>query len=50
MDYHSLLQGIFPTLGWDPRLLHWQADALPLSHLGSPELVFVLETSSVGQS
>ena len=50
MDYHSLLQGIFPTLGLDPRLLHWQADALPLSHLGSPELVFVLETSSEGQS
>ena len=35
---HSLLQGIFPTQGsnlhlW--HLLHWQADSLPLSHLGS---------------
>ena len=33
---HFLLQGIFPTLGWNPRLLHWQTDSLPLSHLGSP--------------
>ena len=36
---HFLLQGILPTQGsslcllW---LLHWQADSLPLSHLGSP--------------
>ena len=27
---HVLLQGIFPTQGSDPRLLHWQADSLPL--------------------
>ena len=32
---HFLLQGIFPTQGSNPRLLHWQADSLPLSHLGS---------------
>ena len=35
---HSLLQGIFPTQGSNLRLwhlLHWQADSLPLSHLGS---------------
>ena len=31
---HSLLQGIFLTQGSNPRLLHWQADSLPLS----PEL------------
>ena len=34
-----LLQGIFPTQGLNPHLLcllHWQADSLPLSHLGSP--------------
>ena len=34
-----LLQGIFLTQGSNPRilhLLHWQADSLPLSHLGSP--------------
>ena len=33
---HFLLQGIFPTQGSNPRLLHWQADSLPLSHLGMP--------------
>ena len=35
---HSLLQGIFPTQGSNPCLLwfmHWQADSLLLSHLGS---------------
>ena len=34
MGYHFLLQGIFPTQGWNLCLLHWQADSLPLSHLG----------------
>ena len=24
--------GIFPDLGWNPCLLHWQADSLPLSN------------------
>ena len=33
---HFLLQGIFPTQGSNPYLLHWQVDSLPLSHLGSP--------------
>ena len=32
----GLLQGIFPTQGSKPHLLHWQADSLPLSHQGSP--------------
>ena len=32
---HALLQGILPTQGSDPRLRHWLADSLPLSHLGS---------------
>ena len=27
---------IFPGQGSNPRLLHWQADSLPLSHQGSP--------------
>ena len=31
---HFLLQGIFLTQGLNPHLL-WQADSLPLSHLGS---------------
>ena len=29
----SLLQGIFPTQGSNPGLLHWQVDSLPLSHV-----------------
>ena len=33
---HLLLQGIFPTQELNPRLLHWQADSLPLSHLRIP--------------
>ena len=35
---HFLFQGIFPTQGSNSSLLlllHWQADSLPLSHLGS---------------
>ena len=32
---HFLLQGIFPTQGLNPHLLHWQVDSLPLSHQGS---------------
>ena len=34
-------QGIFPTQGSNLhllRILHWQADSLPLGHLGSPLL------------
>ena len=31
MGCHSLLQGIFPTQGSNPHLLHWQADSLPLT-------------------
>ena len=36
MGFHTLLQGIFQTQGSNPGLLHWQADFLSLSHLGSP--------------
>ena len=32
---HFLPQGIFPTQGSSPCLLHWQADSLLLSHQGS---------------
>ena len=28
---------LFPAQGLNPGLLHWQADSLPLSHLGSLE-------------
>ena len=34
---HFLLQEIFPTQGVNPHLLYWQADSLPLRHLGSPQ-------------
>ena len=27
MGCHFLLQGIFPTQGWNLHLLHWQAEA-----------------------
>ena len=36
---HCLLQGIFLIQGLNPcllSLLHWQADSLPLHHMGSP--------------
>ena len=32
---HFLLQGIFPTQGSNPSLLHWQVNFLPLRHQGS---------------
>ena len=35
MGCHFLLQGIFLAQGSNLRLLHWQADSLPLSHQGS---------------
>ena len=37
-----LLQEIFPTQELNPRLLNWQVDSLPLSHLGSPTLLTFL--------
>ena len=36
---HFLLQGLFLTQGSNPRLLHWQADSLPLSHVENPVLL-----------
>ena len=43
MGYHTLLQGIFPTQGLNPRLLHWQVDSLPLTQLQSPPLSLLPE-------
>ena len=37
---HFLPQDIFLTQGLNLCLLRWQADSLPLSHLGSPHLEF----------
>ena len=39
MGCHALLQGIFPTQGSNPcllHLLHWQAGSLPLAPPGKP--------------
>ena len=36
VGFHSLLQGIFPTQGLNPYLLHWQAYSLPPKNQGSP--------------
>ena len=35
---YFLLQGIFLIQGLNPRFLHWQANSLPLSDLGSQPL------------
>ena len=37
---HFTACGIFPNQGSNLCLLHWQVDSLPLSHQGSPCLVF----------
>ena len=47
VGFYFLLQGNLPTQELNPYLLHWQADSLPLSHLGSslnclPVLMFAL--------
>ena len=39
MGCHAFLQGIFPTLWLNLRLLQWQADSLPLSHQGRPKVL-----------
>ena len=49
---HFLLQGIFPSQGSNPRLwclLYWQADSLPLCHLGML-LLGRIEIISMSQS
>ena len=38
---HLLFQGIFLTQELNPRLLHWQADSLPLRYQGSHHLYSV---------
>ena len=39
---HFLLQGIFMTQGLNPRLLHWQADSLPLAPLAIAKSPLIL--------
>ena len=48
LGLHVLLQGSFLTLGLNLCLLHWQANSLPLGHLGSPPKFH--QFSSVAQS
>ena len=45
VGWHALLQGVFPTQGLNPLLLHWQVGTLPLALPGKPQLQF----SSVAQ-
>ena len=40
-----LLQGIFLTQGSNFHFLHWQADSLPLNHLGKPHWAVTLAQS-----
>ena len=42
---HFLLQGIFPTHGLSPGLLHWQVDSLPLCQ--DKEIPSYLTTSMI---
>ena len=42
----SSVYGIFLDQGLNPCPLHWQADSLPLSHLGSPSISGSLNTCS----
>ena len=51
VGYHDLLQGIFPTQGWNPSLLHWRQILYCLSHQGiSRILEWVAYTFSWGSS
>ena len=46
---HSLLQGNLPDRGIKPSLLwllHWHADSLLLSHLGSPWFIYMVHVFS----
>ena len=47
VGYHFVLQGIFPTQGSNPHLLYWHADSLPLSHLGSPFGLFIIDKKNL---
>ena len=38
---HFLLQGIFPTQGSNPGLLHCRQTLYPLSHQGSPVYIYI---------
>jgi len=42
MGCYIPLQGLFPTQGLNSGFLHWQADSLPLSHLGRPRMAVII--------
>ena len=44
---YFLLQGIFPTQGSNPLLLHWQVDYFLVRHLESPRLSRLLQIDRV---
>ena len=46
VGWHALLQGVFPTQGLNPLLLHLQVGTLPLAPPGKPQLQFSLVTQS----
>ena len=45
VGWYALLQGDFLTQGLNSRLLYWQADSLPLRHLGSLAYAYLLAIS-----
>ena len=49
MGCHFLLQGTFPTWGSNFHLLHWQADSLLLSHVGSQKYRVCTDQSRVNK-
>ena len=50
VDCHFLHQGIFPTQGWSPHILNWQADSLPPSHQGNPCIHIYTHTAKSAKS
>ena len=45
----SISGGIFPTQKLNPHLLHWQADSLPQSHVGKPNMTADVYIHFAGQ-
>ena len=46
LSCHALLQGFFPTQGWNPGLPHCNQILYHLSHQGNPPLTLVLSFST----
>ena len=42
VDCHALLQGIFPTQGWNPGLLHCRRILYCLSHQGTVDTLLII--------